>query len=209
VVGIAPDVTIWNYKVLATNQVINADDFGGSRAIQQAVVDGAHLANLSWQAGPGTNGSGREAVACDNAWALGMALVKSAGNEGPGAGTLTTPADANGIIVVGGTDRQGKAVGDYSSRGPTQDGRARPHVVAPGALETDELTSCLLNGGIGTCGFGTSFAAPHVTGALALLLEQDPTLDPDGLRAKILAMARPLAGGVLANVTGNGIVVMP
>ncbi len=43
--GIAPEVTIYNYKVLATNKFLNADDFGGSLAIQQALEDGAHLVN--------------------------------------------------------------------------------------------------------------------------------------------------------------------
>jgi serine protease AprX len=46
----------------------------------------------------------REAVAVDNAWALGMAVVKSAGNRGPGRATMTAPAEADGVVVVGATD---------------------------------------------------------------------------------------------------------
>lgn len=44
--GIAPGVTIYNYKVLATNRFLNGDDCGGSAAIQQALEDGADLAAL-------------------------------------------------------------------------------------------------------------------------------------------------------------------
>jgi serine protease AprX len=49
--GIAPGATIYNYKVLATNRLLNGDDFGGALAIQQALEDGAAVANCSW--GPG------------------------------------------------------------------------------------------------------------------------------------------------------------
>ena len=91
IAGMAPGFTISNYKVLATDTSLNSDDFGGSLAIQQALEDGA----------PAGDGTGREAVACNAAWGLGLVLVKSAGNQGPGSGTLTTPADANGISVVG------------------------------------------------------------------------------------------------------------
>ncbi len=180
--GIAPEATIYNYKILATNQFLNADDFGGALAIQQALEDGAHIANCSWGAGFVGNKKSREARACDAAWALGLTIVKSAGNRGPNSQTLTTPADADGVIVVGATDKKGKSVQDYSSRGATIDKRARPHLVAPGGSDGDGIFSCLTGGGFGDCGMGTSYAAPHVSGMLALLLEQQANLSPDELR---------------------------
>lgn len=192
--GVAPAATIYNYKVAATNRFLNADDFGGALALQQALEDGAHIANCSWGTGPATDGSSREARACDTAWALGLVIVKSAGNAGPGPGTLTTPADAEGVIVVGATSRRGTAVPDYSSRGPTGDGRARPHLVAPGGDDGDAIVSCLPEGGFGMVGSGTSYAAPHVSGILALLLDEDPESLPDDLRARLLGMCRPIDG---------------
>lgn len=180
--GIAPEATIYNYKILATNQFLNADDFGGALAIQQALEDGAHIANCSWGAGSVGDKKSREARACDAAWALGLTIVKSAGNRGPNKRTLTTPADADGVIVVGATDKKGKSVQDYSSRGDTLDKRARPHLVAPGGSDGDGIFSCLTGGGFGDCGQGTSYAAPHVSGMLALLLEQQASLSPDELR---------------------------
>jgi serine protease AprX len=203
--GIAPEATVYNYKVLATNPSLTGDDFDGALAIQQAVEDGAHIANCSWGAGPAGDGTSREAVACNEAWALGLTIVKSAGNRGPGAHTLTTPADADGVIVVGGTERQGSTVQDYSSRGPAGT-KNRPHFVAPGGIfEGIGITSCLVGGGFGDCGAGTSFAAPHVSGMLALLLERDPNLVPDDLRDMLLNACASL-GSIDVNTQGSGLV---
>jgi serine protease AprX len=207
ILGMAPDATVYNYKVIATNRFLNSDDFGGALALQQALEDGAHVANCSWGAGPAMDGLSREARACNAAWDLGMLIVKSAGNRGPGGGTLTTPADADGVIVVGATGRDGTSMGDYSSRGPTghTPGRSRPHLVAPGGLPEDGIHSCLVQGGFGDCGHGTSFAAPHVSGLLALLLEEDPNQTPDELREALLRLCTPLAGHD-GNSQGGGVV---
>lgn len=202
--GMAPEATIYNYKVLATNPVLTGDDFDAAIAIQQALEDGVHIANCSWGAGPAGDGTSREAVACNEAWALGLIIVKSAGNRGPGASTLTTPADADGVIAVGATDRQGQAVQDYSSRGPAGS-KLRPHLVAPGGvLGGPGITSCLVGGGFGDCGAGTSYAAPHVSGLAALLLQQEPNLTPDDLRKALLQRCMPLTG-VDQNAQGAGL----
>lgn len=203
--GMAPGATIFNYKVLATNRFLNGNDFDGALAVQQALEDGAHVANCSWGAGPVSDTLSREARAVDTAWNLGLTVVKSAGNRGPGDGTLTTPADAEGVIVVGATDREGVAVGDYSSRGPTTDGRERPHLLAPGGLPGRGIDSCRVGGGFGDRGHGTSFAAPHVAGILALLLEGDPDLTPAQQRDLLLSACTPLEG-FDANTQGAGIV---
>lgn len=204
-IGMAPGATIYNYKVLATNRLLNGDDFDGALAIQQAVEDGAHIANCSWGAGPAGDGTSREAVACNEAWALGLVVVKSAGNRGPGSRTLTTPADADGVIAVGATDREGKAVQEYSSRGPAET-KSRPHLIAPGGIAGGTgITSCLTGGGFGDCGAGTSFAAPHVSGMLALLLERDPSLTPDEVRDVLLNACAPL-DGIDESTQGRGLV---
>lgn len=203
--GMAPEATIYSYKVLANDPTLTGDDFDGALAIQQALEDGAHIANCSWGAGPAGDGSSREARACNTAWAAGLTIVKSAGNRGPGPRTLTTPADADGVIAVGATEREGKAVQDYSSRGPA-DGKQRPHLIAPGGIfEGVGITSCLVGGGFGDVGAGTSFAAPHVTGMLALLLERDPNLTPDQLRDMLLNACAPL-NGISVDAQGRGLV---
>ena len=186
--GVAPEATIYNYKVLANQKSLNADDFGGSLAIQQALEDGAHIANCSWGAGKAGDGTSREARACNEAWALGMTIVKSAGNAGPNSQTLSSPADADGIIVVGATDQKGLKVQDYSSRGPTPKGLIRPHLVAPGGTREKGIISCLADGRFGNCGCGTSFAAPHISGVLALLIQQNKELSPDDQRDLLLTI---------------------
>jgi serine protease AprX len=202
--GIAPAVSILNYKIFAADPRFDSDDFDGSLAIQQALEDGAHVANCSWGAGPAKDGSGREARACDRAWSLGMVVVKSAGNNGPGARTLTTPADAEGVVVVGATDRKGKGVEDYSSRGPAGT-RERPHVVAPGGSALSGIETCLPGGRFGSAGAGTSFAAPQVSGLAALLLDENPDLLPDAVRdALIRASGRFTAGD--GNTQGAGLI---
>ncbi|QNJ91649.1 S8 family peptidase [Mycolicibacterium fluoranthenivorans] len=202
--GIAPGVTVYNYKVLATNRFLHADDHAGALAIQQALEDGAAVANCSWGAGAITKTKSREAIAVDSAWALGMLVVKSAGNDGPRRSTMTTPADADGVIVVGATDLGGMLVGDYSSRGPALR-RTRPHLIAPGG-EPDgaRLSCCLTAGGFGDAGYGTSYAAPQVTGAIALLLQQNPQMKPDDIRKHLLRSARKLPG-FAPNDQGHGL----
>ena len=202
--GIAPAATIYNYKVLATTRALHADDHAGALAIQQALEDGAAVANCSWGAGAIAKAKSREAIAVENAWALGMVVIKSAGNDGPGASTMTTPAEAEGIIVVGGTTLNGSRVGDYSSRGPALR-RTRPHLVAPGGqLNGPRLACALVGGGFGDAGYGTSYAAPQVTGAVALLLQQNPDLTPGQVRDHLLASARRLTG-FRANDQGRGL----
>lgn len=134
-----------------------------------------------------------------------MTVVKSAGNEGPRPGSLTSPAEAEGVIVVGATDLAGKVVPDYSSRGPTGDGRERPHILGVGGTRTESLVSCLVAGGFGPCGSGTSFAAPYITGVLALLLENNPRSTPGELRSKLLALGTKLTG-LEVNVQGAGLI---
>jgi serine protease AprX len=210
--GIAPGATIYNYKVAATKPGFNnADDFGGARALQQALDDGADIANCSWGPRVAGDGTSREAVACNTAWSLGMSIVKSAGNRGgSGDGRLTTPAEADGVIVVGATGQDGLSVQDYSSHGPAPNGKLRPHLVAPGGMRSAGM-SCLLTGG----GFGpnvpvlagTSFAAPHIAGMLALLLEEQPNMTPDAQRDLLIAACRQLDPHD-PNFAGAGLAVM-
>ncbi|HEY8548166.1 MAG TPA: S8 family serine peptidase [Acidimicrobiales bacterium] len=190
--GVAPGAVIYNYKVLAGP--ISAEDFGGALAIQMALEDGAVVANCSWGAGPAGDGTSREARAVDAAWQLGMVVVKSSGNAGPDDGTMSSPADAAGVIVVGATDIDGDTVQHYSSRGPVHV-RPGPHLVAPGGSAAERIESCDVAGGFApTPGPGTSYAAPHVTGMVALLAEREPEWSPDQVRDHLVAAAEPIDG---------------
>lgn len=200
--GICPAATILNYKVFTTNPVLQGTDFSATEAIQSALEDGARIANLSWGLGLATNGESREARAVNRAWRLGLVLVKSAGNKGPTAGSLTSPADAADVIVVGATNRNGTAIEPYSSRGPNG-ARTGPDLLCPGASIGSQLQGLLPGGATGSAGFGTSLATPHVVGLIALLLQQNPALTPSEIRTLLQARCTPV-GAAGANVQGLG-----
>ena len=125
---------------------------------------------------------------------------------GDNAKTIGSPASARRLIAVGShvtktqwvdvtgaTQNQPNATLDaisgFSSRGPTRDGRVLPHLTAPGeailaALSQDFTPpdSRILEGGGLQKLQGTSMAAPHVTGVVALMLQRDPALTPEDAR---------------------------
>ncbi|MCU7810019.1 MAG: S8 family serine peptidase, partial [Candidatus Thiodiazotropha sp. (ex Notomyrtea botanica)] len=101
----------------------------------------------------------------------GIAVVFSAGNFGPFDETSISPANDPGSISVGSVD-QFQDIERSSSRGPGAcDGGVFPKLVAPGSLI---FSADVLPIGYNVVS-GTSFAAPHVTGAIALLKSAFPT----------------------------------
>lgn len=119
---------------------------------------------------------------CERVLGTGVIVVAAAGNEGyisyatpAGAAaegysdiSITDPGNAEGVITVGATHRYQPhmyGVSYFSSRGPTGDGRLKPDLVAPG----EKILAPVPGNGAKTKD-GTSMAAPHVSGAAALLL---------------------------------------
>lgn len=124
----------------------------------------------------------------------GIVVVFSAGNVGSSPGTLTVEAQNPRVLTVGAANDEGR-VEAYSSRGPPRLAEGglgdwvKPDVTAPGTL----ITSARANAGAGEAYAvlnGTSMAAPHVAGIAALMLEADPRLKPDEVKALLRATAR-------------------
>ena len=122
-------------------------------------------------------------VAADSAATRGLLVVNAMGNEGPAPGTLIAPADGDMVLSIGAVSSLGEIV-DFSSRGPTYDGRIKPEVVARGYY-TMIANYESYSGYFGRN--GTSYATPLVTSVVALLIEQHPSWDPGHIIAALRA----------------------
>ena len=114
----------------------------------------------------------------------GMLVCAAAGNEGnDGWHWISSPADADSILTVGAVDVNGK-IGDFSSYGPSYDGRVKPEVCAVGV----QATTLNLNGKT-TRGNGTSFSTPLIAGLAATLWSALPEENAMQIRERIIRSA--------------------
>jgi len=120
--------------------------------------------------------------------AAGIAVVFSAGNNGPASSTDASPANNIPGFAAGSVD-QALNVSGFSSRGPSScDGTIFPELTAPG---DNVLTADRSFGGFLFYSqvFGTSFAAPHIAGAMALLKSAFPAASVDELENALKSSA--------------------
>jgi serine protease AprX len=157
--------------------------------------------------------------AVEAAWNAGITVVTSAGNAGPFNGTVLSPGDDPLVITAGALDDMatasvtGDQMNDFSSAGPTSpDGWVKPDLVtsgrsvvslaAPGSTIYDTYPSARI-GPANFVGSGTSFSAAITSGAAALVLADNPGLDPNQVKARLLGNTSP---GPVGNpfVDGHG-----
>ncbi|MFL6302337.1 MAG: S8 family peptidase [Candidatus Sulfotelmatobacter sp.] len=155
--------------------------------------------------------------AVEAAWKNGIVVVVAAGNLGRlsvygsnGFGTITAPGNDPFVITVGATKSNGSATpqaetkASYSSKGPTTydhvlkpdlmaPGSAIVSLAAPGATLEASYTNDVVAGTDGKADYftlsGTSMATPAVAGAAALMLEEQNTLTPDQVKARLMKTA--------------------
>lgn len=116
----------------------------------------------------------------------GILAVFSAGNNGPDEGTVGSPASYPESLAIGATDADDE-IANFSSRGPSPWYEIKPEVSAPGV----DVRSTLPGGSYGSKQ-GTSMAAPHVAGVLALMLQADASLTITDATWAITTTAVPL-----------------
>ncbi len=118
--------------------------------------------------------------------AAGIVSMFSAGNNGPGAGSVTSPASLPGVFSVGAVDSS-DLVALFSSRGPSPWSDVKPSLVAPGVGVPSSTP-----GGAYQNWDGTSMAAPHASGTAALLLQAAPGLSVTRTLYALTSTAVPL-----------------
>ena len=145
------------------------------------------------------------AAAADNAAAAGVIVVASAGNSRDNYFIVGAPATGDGAISVAATQETalvrgsvefgdpqpaGDTVAGFSSRGPRRtDAALKPEIAAPGVA----VVSAASGTGHGARTLsGTSMAAPHVAGALALLRQLHPDWRAHELKALAMNTSNPL-----------------
>ena len=210
--GVATGVTFSAVKVLNSAGVGLVSDIiaGMDWIVQNKNVYGIRVMSASLGAAGCGDGTSDDSRAADRVMANGVVAVIAAGNEGPDKCTVGTPGDAKTVITVGAvddrstTDINDDVIAGFSSRGPTKDGRVKPEIVAPGVA----IRSAFL-GGTYVALSGTSMATPHVSGVVALMLEQNPSLSPAQVRDSIMKTGIQLpadGGGRPNNNYGYGFV---
>ena len=139
-------------------------------------------------------------IAVDIASSLGVLCVNSAGNEGDDPWYyVCTPADADSILAVGAVDDEGN-IANFSSRGPTYDGRIKPEVCARGVS-----TYCVRSNteNFYRTASGTSFSAPLAAGAAAVIMSANPNWTNMQVRESMMMTA--YRSNTPDNVYGYGI----
>lgn len=213
-IGVAPRQELVSLKVsgddgsLLESDVINALQWLYKNRTKYSI----RVVNISFRAAERM--SYLDSAMCaylEQLWRAGVTVVVSAGNDGPDS-MYYPPANDPWLITVGAVDDRGtRDPGDdhavtWSSHGLTQEGHAKPDVMAPGYKMVSILASrgvpatlqqqhpeLVVDGNYFRMG-GTSMAAPVVSGVAALVLAANPGLTPDEVKWILMNTTRPYSG---------------
>jgi len=208
VYGVAPNASLVGIKAFdAEGKATYADVIRGiDWALQVKDQINLKVLNMSFS-GPARSYYWEDPLnqAVMKAWQAGIVVVASAGNKGPDPMTVGVPGNVPYIITVGAMtdnytelDSSDDKVATFSAAGPTVEGFVKPEIVAPGghltglmAFDTQIVQEHpeFHDGGRYFEMSGTSQAAGVVSGVVALMLTQDPTLTPDEVKCRLMDSA--------------------
>ena len=223
--GVAPWVNLVNVKVSNQQGIATASDLidGLQWILNHKATYNIRVVNIS------LNSTVAEPyyvspldAAVEILWFNGIVVVVSAGNNGTGSGpvALYPPANDPFVITVGASEDKGTAalsddtIASFSAYGTTENGFVKPDLVAPGR----HVVSLLANSNV--LAFidhlanrvdnnyfrmsGTSMSAPMVSGAVAVLLQDEPNLNPDQVKYRLMTTANKSWAGYNVAQAGAG-----
>src|SRR5437667_443054 len=164
------------------------------------------------------------AAAAESVWFSGVVVVAAAGNDGPVGRTVTTPGADPFVVTVGSLDDQGTAAAhddresEFSSRGPTLDGVAKPDILAPGervlslraagsALDRIVHGQAEATPSLYTRMSGTSVSSALASGIAALVVAKHPTYSTTQVKGALVAGAHRVAGSPTPGADAPGSLV--
>lgn len=177
VVGVAPKIRLYNVKAFRKDGSASLADI--IEGIEWCIQNKIQVINMSF-------GSNEKSEALQEiirqAYNNGIVMIASAGNEGSASGQIDYPARFPETIAVAATTRNNRIAG-FSSRGTGID------LAAPGV----DILSTYLRGTYRRLS-GTSMAAPHVTGAAAMIRSIQPAIAPSQIKNTLQLSAKRLPG---------------
>jgi serine protease AprX len=207
-IGIAPGATVYALNIDRPSGVYTSDVITALKW----VFDNAHTYNIrvvNLSLTENATSSYRDSpldLAVERLWASGVFVAVAAGNRGAGAIDFA-PANDPLPLTAGAFDTMDTSGGKddtllpWSSRGTTADGFVKPEMVLPGrhiaaplpaGSFLDALAPSANRVGTGYASInGTSFAAPQIAGAAAILFQKHPTWSPDNVKWLLIAKPGP------------------
>src|SRR5437867_3926418 len=164
---------------------------GFDYVLDNAARYGVRVVNCSWGSEGFFDPDDPVNIATRLLYDAGITVVFAVGNNGPSPDTLNQYAVAPWVIGVGSSGKDGR-LSSFSSRGIFEELLYHPALIGPGENIVAASPAALNGGAYYAVESGTSFAAPHVAGVVALMLQANPALAPGDIKRILMQTATPI-----------------